>query len=451
MSYKINGSYETQSPQTIEQMFSHIPEQVRMATTDRLSEGLNEYQLVSRFNELKNKNHNLHSFAGYGYYRHFIPEHVKHISSLRQFVTSYTPYQPEVAQGTLQILFEYQTQMAALTSMDIANASLYDAPTSLVEAIRMALRTRKGNQKSSIFISNGIHPQYREVLSTYFTDAIQKELNISFSDIPLNPQTGSTDFTKITDEDPELVVFQNPNVYGVLEQNLSMIQELFPEAQVAYGCNEPHLLTLLDEPVKTGAGIVWGEAQPLGIDVSFGGPSLGYIAATEKYLRQMPGRLVGLTSAETSDNQKTDAYVITLATREQHIRREKATSNICSNQTLMAIRASAYMGSLGKGGLDAVARQMIENTDLFISGLKSNTPASLLYERAIYTHEVAWQLPSASMLAFQQFCLERGVFPGVVQSINGPNDTMISYFSEIDTKENIDQLLELIDLFLKHD
>ncbi|MES0491922.1 MAG: aminomethyl-transferring glycine dehydrogenase subunit GcvPA [Leptospirales bacterium] len=432
-----------------EELFRSIPKEVRRAQPVELEPSRDEWQVKKLFRERKENSFSGTSFTGYGHYVHKTPESVDHLSSIRSFVTSYTPYQPELAQGTLQALFEYQSLMSELTSMDIANASLYDGATSLVESIRMAVRVM-GKQESpiSVLLSRGIHPNTLDVINTYFPAEIQDELNIKIKYLTLSSKTGETDWASSgSDKKNCVVAFQNPNYLGVLEGSLNSLNTEFSESQFLYGTCDPVLLTTLDSPSDCGAGIVWGEGQSLGMPVNYGGPGLGFIAAKNEYLRQMPGRLVGKTTAKDSDENITDAYVITLATREQHIRREKATSNICSNQTLMAMRASIYMASVGWTGMQNAARDSYNNTQYFLTQLngKGGRP---LFPQGKYFFEVPWTVRNGA--EFSEACYNEKIDPGVLISNHwGEAGVILSHFNDLHTKEEIDRFINIIIPFLE--
>ncbi len=439
-----------------DELFGSIPQNVKEPTAARMDPPLTERQIKtelqkreagcfsgSRFAQQTGTPAN--DFTGFGAYRHYIPEAVHHLASQRGFVTAYTPYQPEVAQGMLQALFEYQSMMAELASMDLANGSLYDGATAMVEAIRMALRQNppqkeKKGEKRIVAVSQGVHPHIRQVMETYFPAAVSEELNIEIIIAPLDPKTGDTNWlAAFPDTEPDIAVLQSPNYLGVTEQSATHIRERFTNATICYGTLEPLALALLPgTPASLGAEIVWGEAQSLGMPLSFGGPGLGFMACTEKYMRQMPGRLIGQTEAVDSKGDRTAAYVITLATREQHIRREKATSNICSNQTLMAIRAAIYMASYGWKGMQTTALDCRNNARYFIEHLtpEAGTP---LFSNADYFHEVAWK--PANMDRFEKRCSEMQIAPGKKVEING-EEVMLTYFSELQDHDSIHRLIE---------
>lgn len=423
--------------QSMEELFSSIPSQVQQKTCQELPAPRSENEIKKLFKCHEKANFQGTSFCGFGLYRHFIPQAVAHLSALRGFVTSYTPYQPEVAQGTLQALFEYQSLMAKLTDMDIANASLYEAGTAMIEALRMALRQKPPKQKIEVVFSQAIHPHFLQVAETYFSDDIKEDLQISFVFAPVHKESGQTDWEAVAYNNPQIFVYQNPNLYGVIEKEAATLPQRYPQSQILYGTSEALSLSLLPSPRAMGASIVWGEAQSLGIPVSMGGPSLGFLAADKQYIRQMPGRLIGETDAEDSEGAKTKAYVITLATREQHIRREKATSNICSNQSLMAVRANIFMSALGWQGMQDIALSSHSNLLYFKEKLQSLSQASLVFAEADNFHEVNWWHADAD---FYKRCLQDNLIPGVILE----DGSFLTYFSDLDEKEDIDRLLAKI-------
>jgi glycine dehydrogenase subunit 1 len=294
-------------------------------------------------------------FLGAGAYHHFIPAVVSHLVSRSEFSTAYTPYQAEVSQGTLQAIFEYQTLMCQLTGMEVSNASMYDGASSLAEAVLMAHRITK---RKKVLLSQAVHPEYRRVIQTYI-DPDQQEI----IGVPYQKEEGRTDEKILFDllkEDVSAVVIQSPNFFGVIE-------DLQPIGEKIHGCgglmivgfSESVAYGILQPPGAMGADIVAGEGQSLGIPVSYGGPYLGIFATLETFVRNMPGRLVG----ETIDLEGKRGFVLTLATREQHIRRERATSNICTNEGLCALMATVFLSCLGKEGLKELAMMNLSKAE----------------------------------------------------------------------------------------
>jgi glycine dehydrogenase subunit 1 len=338
----------------VEELFETIPESVRLKAPLNIPEAASETEILNYFSSLGAKNFSndqWESFLGAGVYNHFIPTIIDSVISRAEFYTCYTPYQPELSQGTLQAIFEFQTLICQLTGMEVANASLYDGSSALAEAVLMALRLTK---RSKLLVPESLHPEYRRVLGTYVAN-----LNTEFQDLPL-VETGRLDLDHLKeslDEDCAAVIVQSPNFFGVIEE-IREITRLCQEAGALsiVVVTEAISLGLLKPPGDLGADIVVGEGQSLGIPVGFGGPNLGFFATQDRYKRQMPGRLAG----QTLDSQGRRGFVLTLATREQHIRREKATSNICTNQGLCALICAVFLSTLGKQGIRELAEHNLK-------------------------------------------------------------------------------------------
>lgn len=336
----------------IGELFAGIPEKIRLQRPLDLPGQLSELELGRHMGGLASKNVNTDEYAcflGGGAYDHFIPAVINHILSRQEFYTAYTPYQPEISQGTLQAIFEYQTMICELTGMAASNASMYDGATALAEAAAVAFQS---TGRKEVLVAGAVHPESREVLKTHarFTGKHIAELGWG---------SGKTDPEELESKisrDTAAVVIQSPNFFGVLE-------DLHSAAEIAHKNNsllivsaDPISLALLKPPGELGADIVVGEGQPLGSPLSFGGPYLGFFATSRELMRKMPGRIAG----ETTDREGRRGFVLTLQTREQHIRREKATSNICSNQALNALAAAVYMTVMGRQGLKEVASQCLQ-------------------------------------------------------------------------------------------
>jgi glycine dehydrogenase subunit 1 len=337
----------------LENLFQTIPKEYRLSKPLNLPEALSEPDLLRHFQELQVPM--MSSFLGAGAYYHFIPAVVPNLVSRSEFYTAYTPYQPEISQGTLQAIFEYQTLMCQLTGMEVSNASLYDGASSLAEAVLMAHRMTR---KKKVLLSQAIHPEYRRVIQTYI-DPDQQEIAL----IPYQKDDGRTDKKILFDllkEEVSAVVIQSPNFFGVIE-DLHPIAERIHNigGLLIVGFSEAIAYGILQPPGAIGADIVAGEGQSLGIPVSYGGPYLGVFTTQERFVRNMPGRLVG----ETVDLEGKRGFVLTLATREQHIRRERATSNICTNEGLCALMATVFLSCLGKEGLRELAMLNLSKTE----------------------------------------------------------------------------------------
>src|SRR5262245_10379022 len=331
----------------VDELFSQIPEQLRLNEPIGIGQPMSEPDLLDYFRHLASSNAGgYQSFLGGGAYSHYIPVIIDSLISRAEFFTAYTPYQPELSQGTLQYIFEFQTMICQLTGMEVANASLYDGSTGVAEAVLMAHRV---NRRNRFIIADSVHPQYREVVSTYTRNLDLAVEHAKHSD------SGALDPGSVKlDKSVSALVIQSPNFFGCIE-DLRALSDVAHEAGalLIVVITEPLSLGLLKSPGSCGADIVVGESQSFGIPLSFGGPYCGFFATTEKYLRQMPGRLVG----EAFDAEGRRGYVLTLSTREQHIRREKATSNICTNQGLFALMSTIYLSTLGKQGIQQVAAQ----------------------------------------------------------------------------------------------
>jgi glycine dehydrogenase subunit 1 len=329
----------------LEDLFDAIPKEYRLSGPLNLPGPFSEPDLVQHLQELQSPITS--SFLGAGAYHHFIPAVVSSLVSRSEFYTAYTPYQPEISQGTLQAIFEYQTLLCQLTGMDVSNASLYDGASSLAEAVLMANRITR---RKKILLSQAIHPEYQRVIQTY-VGPDQQEIIL----IPYQKDEGRTDEKILFDllkEDVSAVVLQTPNFFGVVE-DLELIGKKIHDmgGLMIVGFSEAVSYGILRPPGSMGADIVAGEGQSLGIPVSYGGPYLGVFTTRERFVRNMPGRLVG----ETIDLEGKRGFVLTLATREQHIRRERATSNICTNEGLCALMATVFLSCLGKEGLKELA------------------------------------------------------------------------------------------------
>ena len=338
-----------------DELFSDIPEKVRLKRDLDLKDPKNEYELKKELNTMASKNANLQeytSFLGAGVYDHFIPSVVDHVISRQEFYTSYTPYQPEMTQGELQAMFEFQTMVSEITGMPVVNSSLYDGGTAVVEAMYLANVQTK---KSRLLVSKALHPEYRELVKT-----ASKGKNIEIVEIDLvDGRTDLDQLEKEVNEDTAGVIVQYPNFLGQIEplDKINEIVKTSPKAMMIVSSN-PLALGYLTPPSEFGADIVVGDTQVFGIPAQLGGPHCGYFATTEKLMRKVPGRFVG----ETVDEDGQRGFVLALQTREQHIRREKATSNITSNQALNAVASSAAMSALGKNGVKEMSELNLQKS-----------------------------------------------------------------------------------------
>lgn len=340
--------------ESIEDLFTGIPEAVRMQGRLNLPDALSEPELVSHMKQLAAKNKSMAeytSFLGAGIYDHYIPSIINHMLLRQEFYTAYTPYQPEISQGTLQAIFEYQTMVCELTGMDVANASMYDGASALAEAALMACQTV---QRGEVAVARSVHPEYRSVLDTYTKFIGIKVIEVGY----VNGRIDMADLESKVSSNTAAVILQSPNFFGVIE-NLGDVGAVAHRNKALFiAAVDPISLGILKSPGESGADIVVGEGQSLGNSPSFGGPCLGFFAATKELLRRMPGRIAG----QTTDKSGNRGFVLTMQTREQHIRREKATSNICSNQALNALAATIYLSTLGRRGLKELAELCLQKS-----------------------------------------------------------------------------------------
>jgi glycine dehydrogenase subunit 1 len=389
-------------------LFAPVPSSLRR-TELRLAPGLSEIETREQMEHLAAANRPLtpSSFLGAGCYDHYVPSTVRALTSRSEFATAYTPYQPEVSQGTLQHIFEFQTCIAELTGLEAANASLYDGASALAEAAFMALRL---TQREGILVSGGVHPEAVQVVETYSAGP-----GFEVQRMPLDPSTGRTG---IPSSDllsgAGAVLIQQPNCLGVVE-------DLYPLAEAAHAAGallvalvNPGTLGVLEAPGRSGADIVVGDAQVFGNAPSFGGPSAGFLACSSSHLRQLPGRVVG----QTTDVEGRTCYVLTLQAREQHIRRAKATSNICSNQALSALAATVHLALLGPHGLRERGELCLQRAHYLQSALCS-LPGVSLWVNGPFFSEFALALP-CSAKGFRQEMRRRGIDPGVPLDRLGP-------------------------------
>ena len=337
---------------TVEDLFADIKPKHRPKSFD-LPPGLSEYEVMRHVTGLSLKNNvALVPFIGGGYYDHYIPTAVAALTSRGEFYTAYTPYQPECAQGTLQALFEYQSSMCALTGMEVSNASLYDGGTALYEAMMMAIRI---TGRDKVIMDGGVSPIYRKILKTY-----THHLHYQFEETPVVHGQGSREeILKRLDKGTAAVILQTPNFFGAIDDFTDIIEKAHAAGALAIVSVYPVSLGLLKTPGEMGADIVTGEGQSLGLPLNFGGPYLGFMTARKQYIRKMPGRIVG----ETVDAQGRRCFVNTLQAREQHIRREKATSNICTNVSLCALQAAIFMSLIGRHGLKEMAQLNLDKAE----------------------------------------------------------------------------------------
>lgn len=422
---------------SFEELFRSIPEKLKIKGSLNLPGPLAEQEIVRYFEKISslNSGSDYLSFLGGGAYPHFIPYVVDYLSSRGEFLTPYTPYQPEVSQGTLQLIFEYQTLICQLTGMDIANASLYDGASATAEAVLMASRTTK---RKKVLIASSIHPQYRQVIATYI-----RNMDIQADEIGYG-QSGEIDYRELENKlnkETSTVVFQSPNFFGVIE-NVKRISQLTHSrnALSTVIITEPISLGILEAPGKLGADIVTGEGQSFGMPLSFGGPYLGFMASRQEFMRQLPGRIAG----ETEDVEGRRGFVLTLSTREQHIRREKATSNICTNQAWCALRATIFLETLGKEGLKEVAWQNAQKANYAWEKISALKGVKKRFSGTIF-NEFVLEF-SSDLSELEKFLRGKKIMAGLRLEKHYPRlkNCLLLCITEIHSREKIDFLLDSI-------
>jgi len=424
---------------SLEALMAPVPENVRLRRPLDLPTALAEPDLKRLLNGMATKNKNqdtTRSFLGAGTYDHAIPSVVPHLQRRSEFVTSYTPYQPEVSQGMLQAIYEFQTMVCQITGLDIANASLYDGSTAMIEAVLLAIGP---GGRGEVVISMGVDPQYRRVLHTY---AHTRGFNVK--EVPVrNGVTSIEDLDAAVSATTAAVVIQQPNFFGCIE-DMRSIEPIAHKGKAVFvtTITEPASLGVLASPGDYGADIAVGELMSFGNTMSYGGPALGFMSARNKYMRLMPGRLVGQTVEE--GGLKQTGYVLTLQTREQHIRRERATSNICTNQSLLAVGATIYMAALGKQGFHELGELCLQKAHYAfrqitaIPGYKASFNAPF-YDEFVITVPVSTQ-------KLQQHFEQAGIIGGYVLGKSYPDmpNDMLFCITETRTKEDIDYLVKVL-------
>ncbi len=439
----------------IEEFFKDIPEQLRLRKELRVGFGkpLLEHEARRRFLEILSKNKfagfaDIHRvFLGGGICAHYVPSVVKAIVSRAEFYTAYTPYQPEINQGILQAFFEYQSLMAELYGVDVVNASMYNVSTAAAEAVRMALRVKRGRKR--ILIASSAHPEIKEVIRTWV-----KGLDVRLEEIPYRQEDGELDISALhtkLDHDVAAVYVESPNFFGIIERKLRDIIEVTHDAGALAIVNaNPLSLGVFKAPGELGADIVVGDAQPLGVGLNYGGPSAGIlgIQGRKELIRQLPGRLVGMT--KTIDGSE-EGFMLILQTREQHIRRERATSNITTNSGLEAIAAAVYVSLLGAKGLRRLGEALLGRTKYFLEVLhKHSVEAMPLFEKGLYFREVTISFKGRDardvISQLEKYGIHVG--PPLSRFYDAMHDCSLLCFTELHSKDDIDELVSKLALTL---
>jgi len=433
----VDSMLKTLNIKNIDELYKDIPESVVFNKEYDIPSFMSESELRNHFAELSKKNQELTLFSGLGIYDHYQPAVINAITSRQEFMTSYTPYQPEISQGTLQYIFEYQSMVQTLTGMDVSNASMYDGSTSTAEACFMACAVTKRNK---VLISETLNPNTINVIKTYLKF---KDLSWDF----IAEKNGETDFYDMKDKLDDYiagVVVQKTNIFGIIEDFSGYADIIKANKSLFIINSDISTLGVLKSPKEDGADIACGDCQSLGLPPAFGGPTLGYLATDKAYVRKMPGRICGYTH----DLEGRRAFVLTLQAREQHIRRSKANSNICSNQSLMALFVTVYLSLMGKNGLQKVNELSYQGAhylyDKLLKTGKFNDPfnKSFLKEFTLET--------SIAIETIQTALLEKGILGGVSLDIFGEKYSGLINFTvtEKRTKKEIDQLVEILEVLV---
>jgi glycine dehydrogenase subunit 1 len=424
---------------SLDDLFDAVPKKHRFPELD-LPPALTEMEAASLLNEMATTNENVRDhlvcFLGAGAYNHYIPSVVDHMLRRGEFYTAYTPYQPEISQGTLQAIFEYQSLMTHLTGMEVSNASHYDGATAAAEAVNLAYAQFRGKRKK-IVLSPSLHPQYREVIRTY-TQGLELD-NVGDGE-SADLEAGPEALTSLVDTNTMLVIVQYPDFFGRIHDYTKLIEDAHAKGALVCIVANPTALIMLKTPAEMGADIVVGEAQPFGIPLWFGGPYLGFFTTKKSYIHKMAGRLIG----ETVDNRGQRSYVLTLTAREQHIKRERATSNICSNQGLLALASAVYMSTLGKTGLQQVANLCYQKAHYAAAELSKIDGFGLCFNDPFF-HEFALCCPRPAS-EVNEYLLDHGILGGYDLGQDYPSlaNHLLVAVTEMNSKEEIDTLVEIL-------
>ncbi|MBN3040533.1 MAG: aminomethyl-transferring glycine dehydrogenase subunit GcvPA [Candidatus Omnitrophica bacterium] len=421
---------------SVEDLFSHIPSSLKLKEPLGIGPGLSELGLKRELKVLAEKNKTIdkfNSFLGAGCYDHYIPAGLKYLLSNSKFVTAYTPYQAECSQGILQAIYEYQSYICLLTGMEVSNASLLDGASAFAEAVLMSMRISK---KSRVLVSASINPQYRKTLETYLSG-----LDCSVELIPFD-KDGLIDLaflSRSVDDGACCFALQSPNYFGLVEDAAESTRIIKKSSALSVMITNPLSLAIFKEPGLLGMDIVCGDGQPLGGGLRFGGPSFGFLASREAYLRQLPGRIVG----RTVDKDNNPAFCLTLATREQHIKREKATSNICSNQSLNVIAATIYLAFMGEAGLKDAAGYSFSNAQYLYKRIKEVRGVNMPYGQGFF-NEFIWEVkdPEAVLNKLYQKNIIAGHYIG--NEFEEHKNCILSCCTEKKTKKDIDDLVNTL-------
>ena len=430
---------QTIGVKSLDDLFDAIPAKHRFPKLD-LPKALTEMEALQELSDIANANENVRgdliSFLGAGMYNHYIPSVIDHMLRRGEFYTAYTPYQPEISQGTLQAIFEYQSLMTALTGMDVSNASHYDGATAAAEAVNLAYAQFRGKRKK-VVVSPTLHPQYRAVIRTY-TQGMELEVagDSGETDLSTSPEA----LISHVDDNTSLVIVQYPDFFGRVFDYTKLIEAVHAKGALVCVVANPTALAMYKTPGDMGADIVVGDGQPLGIPMWYGGPSVGFFTTRKNMVHKMAGRLVG----ETVDARGQRAYVLTLTAREQHIKRERATSNICTNQGLLALASAIYLSVLGKTGLQQVANLCYQKAHYAAQELSKIEGMGLCFTEPFF-HEFALCV-NRPVEEVNAHLLEHGILGGydLGQDYPALKNHMLIAVTEMNSKEDIDALVEVL-------
>lgn len=429
--------------ESVDNLFEGLPQAVRLKDSVPIAEGMSEYEVIEYIKALANKNTKGISFLGEGCYDHIIPAVVQAISSLPSFVTAYTPYQPEISQGVLQSIYEYQSMICSLTGMDVSNASLYDGASAAAEAAALGISNRR--KSNEIVLSSTMHPFAISCVQTWAKGRGHVVHIVEEKD-------GALDLEKVKDvlnPATAIMIAQSPNKYGIIEDYTGLADIVHEAGALLAISSDPLSLALQKSQAEWGADVAIGDTQPLGIPMGFGGPYCGYLAAKQSLMRKIPGRIVG----RTLDTHGDTCYVLTLQAREQHIKRERATSNICSNEALMALTSAVHLSVLGWNGLKEVANYCYAKSHYLASELEKLNGVSVAYDKPFWC-EFALKFQDPSKVdGFMKALLKEDIFAGVKLSeiTRDPKDQgiLVVAVTEKRTKEQMDNYVDVARRFLK--
>lgn len=418
-------------------LYSDVPQQLKLTKSYDVDEQMSEKEVRDFFDNLAAKNKKLICFAGGGYYDHYTPAVVKSIISRSEFLTAYTPYQPEISQGTLQYIFEYQSMISALTGLDVSNASMYDGTTAAAEAMMMAVANAR--KKNRVLAAGNMNPHLLNVLKTY---ARYHEIELDI--IPYNPETGATDFvamkTMLEVGNVAGVMVSSPNYFGILEDFAGVADLCHQNKALFIMQTIPSALGIIKTPGEWGADVAVGDGQSLGMPLSYGGPYLGFMACKKSLIRKLPGRIVGATT----DTNGKRVFVLTLQAREQHIRRDKATSNICSNQGLMSLFATVYLSILGADGLTKINEESYNGAHYLMEQLSATKLMRPKYPASPFLNEFVMK-SDVNLDKLIAECLAQGILPGIKIA----DDEILIAVTEMQTRKQIDKFVKIVESF-KH-